>query len=80
MSMLMRWLIMQNLEGFPEDDGVNNSKVWAKYEMGYIKYQEKKYKEALAFLEEVLKMKTPSIAPVTLANQMIESRYMNITK
>jgi outer membrane protein assembly factor BamD (BamD/ComL family) len=65
---------------FPEDNDVNNeAKVWAKYEMGYIKYQEKKYKEALAFFEEVLKMKTPSVAPVTLANQMID-KIMNITK
>lgn len=43
---------------------------WAKYEIGFIYYQQNKFKEALACFEAVIKMKSPSPAPAILATQM----------
>jgi tetratricopeptide (TPR) repeat protein len=57
---------------FPADnDEVNDQRAWAKYEIAYIRYQQKQYDESLQLFAEVLKTKSRSTAPRILASEMI---------
>ncbi len=58
---------------FPEDNDANNeSRAWATYELGYIKYQQGDYIGAVDLFEQVIRIKTQVTAPQLLAAQMRE--------
>jgi hypothetical protein len=58
---------------FTNDNEENNlARAWAKYEIGYMYYQDGKKQEARACFLEVSKYKTQSLAPQLLANQMLD--------
>lgn len=53
---------------------------WATYEIGFIKYQQGKYKEALSYFDEVITINSPNNAPLILAAQMKERIQKKISK
>ncbi|MGC8764423.1 MAG: hypothetical protein ACP5QT_00840 [Brevinematia bacterium] len=53
---------------------------WATYEVGFIKYQQGKYEEALKMFEETSRMNTINNAPVILALQMKERVQKKLKK
>jgi hypothetical protein len=58
---------------YTNDNEENNlARAWAKYEIGYMYYQEGKKQEARASFLEVSKYKTQSLAPQLLANEMLD--------
>ncbi len=57
------------IKTFPDD---LENVAWAHYEIGFIKYQEGKLQEALAYFKKTIEVKTQNPAPIILALQMTE--------
>jgi tetratricopeptide (TPR) repeat protein len=57
-----------------------DSRAWAIYEIGYIKFVEEKYDEADKYFDEVLSFKLANTAPQILANEMKEKIRLKMAK
>lgn len=53
---------------------------WATYEIGFIKYQQGKYKESLNYFDEVISLNVSDNAPLILASKMREKVQRILSK